>query len=133
MGITNTHYTTNPIDGGYIKGNFEFDGLSYQFVDEDHELVEGLELIALEGHTPSILGLLLKTDFGTFIFPSDACGTHLNYGPPAIPTGFMYDSLGFNRTMKKLWELEKTHNATIMFSHDYDQYQTFKKSPEFYE
>lgn len=133
LGVTNTHKSTNPIDGGYIKGNFEFPGLSYNFIDEDYELAEGLELVWLEGHTPSILGLMLKTDSGTYIFPSDAVATRMNYGPPYIPTGLMYDSLGFARTIKKLYELERKHKAAIMFSHDIEQYRTFKKAPEFYE
>lgn len=133
FGITNTHCTTNPIDGGYIRDNFEFEGLTYRFIDEDYELAKGLEVIELEGHTPSVLGLVLKTDSGVYIFPSDACGSQLNFGPPAIPCGIMYDSLGFNRAIKKLRELVRKHHATIMFSHDNEQFKTFKKAPDFYE
>ena len=133
LGITNSHRTTNPIDGGYIKWNYHYEGLDFNFIDEDYKINDEIELITLVGHTPMVLGLMLHLESGTYIFPSDACGLRQNYGPPSRPPGFLYDSLGFVATIKKLNELVEKYDATIFFSHDMEQFETFKLAPEFYE
>ncbi len=133
FGIANSHADISGIDGGYIKQNYQHEGLGYEFIDEDYKLAEGIELIALEGHSPLVLGLMLHMESGTYIFPSDAVSSKLNYGPPAKPPGFLYDSLGYGRAIKKLREMEKKYDAKFIFSHDNEQFKTLKKAPEFYE
>lgn len=133
VGITNTHCTPNPVAGGYFKWNYEFPGLTYRFIDKDYKINDEIELISLTGHTPSVLGLMLHTESGTYIFPSDACGMRLNYGPPSRPPGFLYDSIGFGETVEKLRDLQRKYDAKIFFSHDMEQFKTFRLAPEFYE
>lgn len=39
-----------------------FDGISYQLIEGDQELVEGIEAIELPGHTPAVLGLVVHLE-----------------------------------------------------------------------
>ena len=133
-GLLVTHRSQETFDGGgYFKGNFEFEGLTYNLIEGDETLAEGLEIITLEGHTPGILGLAVHLKGGVYIFPSDAVYTEKNYGPPETFPGIVYDTLGFRRSIAKLRKLEKKYNATLIFPHDPQQFKTLKYCPYFYE
>ena len=132
-GIAHSHANLSGVDGGYVKKNYQFDGLGFDFVDEDYELADGIKIFSFTGHTPCILGLMVQLQSGTYLFPSDTVNSRLNYGPPARPSAFMYDSLGYMASLKKLRRLEKEYNATIIFPHDYEQFCSLKLAPEFYE
>ena len=132
-GIAHSHASLTGIDGGYIKQNYQFEGLGFEFIDEDCELFEGIRLIAFKGHTPCILGLMLTLESGTYLFPSDTVNSRVNYGPPVRSSAFMYDSLGYAESVKKLRRLESKYHATIIFPHDYEQFCTLKQAPYFYE
>jgi glyoxylase-like metal-dependent hydrolase (beta-lactamase superfamily II) len=135
-GLVESHKSALVPSWAYLRQDFEFEGLEYEFVDEDIKLAEGLELITLEGHTPCILGLMLHLESGVYIFPSDAIPMEINYGPPPLapkPSGQTYDSLGFFRTVEKVKRLQKEYNAEIIYSHDFLRYPHLKKAPYFYE
>jgi glyoxylase-like metal-dependent hydrolase (beta-lactamase superfamily II) len=134
MALVSTHKSPDPLDwGAYIRADVEF-SCYFTLVSEDMELWEGIELITLEGHTPGILGMLVKLkNAGNIIFPSDAIYTAMNYGPPPKPPGIIYDTLGFFRTIEKVQKLAKMHNAQIFFPHDPGQFKEFRKAPEYYD
>lgn len=133
-GLCVTHQSpVNFAGGGYFKENFEFEKLNFNLIEEDMNLADGLDLVTLEGHTPGILGLLIKLESGNYIFPSDAVYTAKNYGPPANNPGIIYDTLGFERTISKLNLLQKKYHAKIIFPHDPEQFSSLKLAPFFYE
>lgn len=135
-GLVESHRRSQPPSFPYFKPNFEYDGLEFHFVDEDTKLAPDLELIALEGHAPTVLGLLLRMESGVYILPSDAVQLEANFGPPPAPPhplGQLYDSLGYYRTVDKLAKLQWTERATIIYPHDPEAYKKLKKAPEFYE
>ncbi|MEA4853017.1 MAG: N-acyl homoserine lactonase family protein [Christensenella sp.] len=108
-------------------------GITYHFIEEDTELFPGIHLFLLEGHTPGVLGMMLTLEGGNYFFPSDACGSRLNYGPPAKLPGIIYDSLGFERCIKKIRKLERDYDAKLIFSHDLKEDETYTHFPEFYK
>lgn len=116
----------------YWRSIMTIPGLKYHFVEEDTELFKGVHVFMLEGHTPGVLGLRLELESGSYLFPSDACASALNYGPPAVAPGIIYDSLGYVRCIQKLYALQKKHGAHIIFSHDPEQDESCKHFPEFY-
>ncbi len=132
-GLVETHRSCTEVNLAYLRENFEFPGLSYTLIEEDMELVPGVELIMLEGHAPSIVGLVLHLESGAWIFPSDAVYMALNYGPPMRPPGYIYDTLGFTRSVKKLYGLQKALGAKVIFPHDPVQYAELTPAPFFYE
>lgn len=128
-----SHATSENFDGGYFRGNYDFPGLDFKFVDKDYKINDEIELITLPGHTPMVLGMVLHTPAKTYIFPSDACGMKLNYGPPVRFPGYIYDSLSYVKSIERIRELQEKYDAEIIFSHDWDLFETYKKVPEFYE
>ncbi len=117
----------------YWRSTLTIPGITYTLLEEDQELFPGVHLYMFGGHTPAVMGMMLELESGNYLFPSDACGSTLNYGPPAKAPGIIYDSLGFAQTIKKLNKLEKEYNATIIYSHDRDQDKQMKVFPEFYK
>lgn len=134
-GLTVTHHcSTEPFGGGgYFKDNFHFPGLTFNFIEEDQSLAPGIDIITLGGHTPGVLGLVLHLESDAFIFPSDAVNMSRNYGPPMAYPGILYDSIGFQQTVRKLNLLQKTYQAKIIFPHDPVQFSYLEPAPYFYQ
>ena len=134
-GQTLVHLSPDPANhGAYVKADLEVPVKQFHLVDKDFELVPGVELITLPGHTPGLLGMIVHLEKeGTFIFPQDALYTRENYGPPAKASGIMYDSLAFFESVEKVRDYAKKYNAKVMFSHDMEYFLSMKKAPEFYE
>ena len=103
------------------------------FIDQDTEILPGLEVITLPGHTAGVLGLIVHLrEKGTLIFTADASYCQANYGPPARPSGNVYDTLSYYKSIEKIHGLEKAYGAKIIYGHDMDLFQTLKKAPEYY-
>lgn len=130
-----THIGPDPNVGAYVKADFsDIPGIVYKPVLEDGELSKGLEVVALPGHTPGVMGMVVHLEKeGTLIFTSDGIYSSKNYGPPANIPGLIYDSLGFVNTVEKVSRLKKQYNAKVIFGHDPEQFNALKLSPEFYE
>lgn len=124
----------NPLThGGYIKADLEVDVKQYHLIEEDMELLPGIDLINLPGHTPGLLGLVIHLDKeGTLIFPQDCVYSSEIYGPPAKASGLLYDSLSFFKSIQKVKDLEKKYEAKVFFAHDDEFFQGVRKAPEFY-
>jgi len=133
-GLVATHRTAiGYSEPAYYKVNFEIEGVEYKLINDDMELAPGIDLVVLEGHTPAIIGVMLHLESGLYIFPSDAVGSKLNYGPPIVQSGIVYDTLGVIRTTERLYRLEKQYHATVIFPHDPWQFETLKTAPYFYK
>lgn len=104
------------------------------FIERDTELLPGVEVITLPGHTAGILGIVIHLkESGLLIFPSDAIYGSGNYGPPARPSGTVYDSLSYYESIEKVRRLEAISGARVMFSHDMEFFETMKKAPGYYK
>jgi glyoxylase-like metal-dependent hydrolase (beta-lactamase superfamily II) len=103
-------------------------------VEADMEIVPGVQVITLRGHTAGLIGLVVRLkDDGTLVFTSDAIYAMGNYGPPARPSGAVYDSLAYYESIEKVRRLEATDRAKVMFSHDMEFFETMKKAPDYYK
>ena len=131
--LRETHQDYDKEDYVFIRENMHVPGIRYDLIHGDQELAEGIEAIELPGHTPAGLGLLVHLERETVIFPSDAVYTAQNYGPPVLPPGILYDSLGFQRSIEKLRKLQRKYSAKMIFPHDLAQFESLKKCPYFYE
>ncbi|MCW8996365.1 MAG: N-acyl homoserine lactonase family protein [Psychromonas sp.] len=120
--------------GGYIKADLDVPANQYHLVEEDFSIAAGIDIINLPGHTPGLLGLVVKLEKeGTFILPQDCIYTENIFGPPAKASGLLYDSLSYFKSIEKVRALKEKHNAKVIFAHDYEFFQTLKTAPEFYE
>ncbi len=133
-GLGAVHANVDPeTHGGYIKGDLERPAKQYHLIEDDFELVPGVEVVNLPGHTEGLLGLVVHLDGGTVILPQDCVYTAENYGPPAKLSGLLVDSRAFIASIEKVRRLQKKYNAKVFFAHDWDFFLTLKKAPEYYE
>lgn len=118
--------------GAYVKADLMVP-CNYKLVEKDFELVPGVEIITLPGHTPGLLGLMVHlTQEGTLIFPMDALNERATLEPePRLP-GIIYDSGRFISSIKKIRDLVRLHKAQVMFPHDLKFFRNMRKAPRFY-
>jgi glyoxylase-like metal-dependent hydrolase (beta-lactamase superfamily II) len=94
--------------GAYNKREFlNLEGIGYELIEEDIWLADDLQLFIQDGHTPGVLGMLLKTEkSGNFIFPSDAVYMQLNFGPPIKLPGIIKHQAAFLENIEKLSKIK---------------------------
>ena len=133
--VQSVEASANGVSGAYFGPEFNgIAGISYETVSGDTVLAEGLELIALDGHTRGLLGLLVETEnTGTVLFPSDAVYTALHYGPPIVYPSLCMNPEAYKANIERLEEIRAARNGTIFFSHDIDAYRMMKKAPDCYD
>lgn len=122
------------LSGAYYRQEIMMEGIGYQYIDKDTKLADDVELFLQVGHTPGVIGMVVKTEKdGNFIFTSDAVYSSYNFGPPVVLPGLCVDPVSYKANAEKVGKMKEKYNAQIMFSHDVNDFNTFKKSPEFYE
>ena len=133
-GQTAVRITHNPMEYfGYCKKDLDIVN-NYILVDEDFELLPGLQVLHLPGHAPGVLGLMIHLPkSGTYIFPMDAVYTNEIYGPPAKAAGLVFDREKYFRSIDKVRWLTDKHNAVMVPGHDCDMFKSLKKAPHWYE
>ena len=119
---------------GYCKNDLDVVVDHYRLVEEDFELVPGVEVINLPGHTPGLLGLVIHLEkAGTFVFPMDAVYTMEIYGPPGKASGLLGQRPEYFKSIERVRYLTNKYKATMIPAHDWDLFQTLKKAPLYYE
>lgn len=120
--------------GGYVKADLDSPISKYYLIEKDTELLTGIKIITLPGHTPNLLGLIVHTENnGTIIFPQDCIYNDEIYGPPAKASGLLYNQNDFFNSIEKVRNLQKKYNAMVFFAHDDKFFQTLKKAPYCYD
>lgn len=120
--------------GGYVKADLEVPVKEFHLVEEDFILAEGIEIITLPGHTPGILGIVVKLKkSGVIIFPQDAVNTSKNFTIPPKLSSIIYDNLAYFNSIEKVRSIANKYNAKVMFSHEMEFFKTLKLAPEYYE
>ena len=117
--------------GGHLKS--DYDGLGWEVVDGDTELLPGVTLIQVPGHTAGTMAMRVDLpETGTMIFTSDAVFMGDTYGPPVNP-GFLINDLStWYPSVEKVRKLAEETNAMLVFGHDSEQMKTLRIAPESY-
>ena len=131
-----SHMTAGPYAGGtYIRRCLDFPIKRYIpiSIDDDFELVSGLEIITLPGHVANLLGLIVHLPKeGNLIFTSDSMAMAETYDYNALPAR-AYDSFAWDKSIKKIRRLERQLNAKVFISHSMEWFKKYRKAPDFYE
>ena len=118
-----------------VRPHWDHPALHYRLVDGDTELLPGITLIETSGHAPfhqSVLVHLPKT--GAVLLAIDAVVMQRLFTPDrqAWPTDDNPEQL--RASTQKLLNLVESEGVTLtVFGHDGMQWQTLKKSPEYYD
>jgi N-acyl homoserine lactone hydrolase len=85
----------------------------------DQEILKGVTILSLPGHTPGTTGVLLHLDrTGAVLLTDDAMYTHDTYGPPAVGTVVTWDVPRWGASMEKIRRIATEHNAFLFPGHD---------------
>lgn len=97
-------------------------------------LCDGVTIVNLgPGHSYGMLAVLVELACGNYLLASDAIYSQAHYEPVFQLSGVVHDEKGYFETMEFLRQYAAQHHAKILFGHDMAQFQTLKKSPDFYE
>ncbi|MEU7811219.1 N-acyl homoserine lactonase family protein [Pseudonocardia sp. NPDC049154] len=117
--------------GAHIKS--DYDGLTFDTVSEDTEILPGVTLLQTPGHTWGTMSLKVDlADSGTMIFASDSLYLKESYGPPAIAAGIVYDTVAWFTSVEKIRAIEEKTNATVVFGHSAEQLTDLRLGPDEY-
>ncbi len=109
----------------------DYDGIDWQTVDGDTELLPGVTLIEAPGHTVGTMSMKVDLpETGSMIFTSDAVYMGDSYGPPATPAAIVNDLSAWYASVEKIRGIAQESDATVVFGHDAAQMQTLRTSPE---
>lgn len=126
--LKNAYFSVMTGNGGaYIRSLFDVEGIRFQTINEDTKLGEGIELFIQQAHTPGVIGLILETKHnGTLITTSDTVYTRESYERELPPGGTINKTPEeFYDNLKRVKQLEKDRGATLIFGHDYEQFQAW--------
>jgi 4-pyridoxolactonase len=117
---------------GYADRGWDHEGATFQLVDGDFELADGIHLFHTRGHTIGHLSMLVELDGrAPLLFMAD-----VSYTPDAyekdMQAGFHYDPVAGVRSIRRIKQLAKDTGAELFFTHDMATYETYKRAPDFY-
>lgn len=116
-------------NGAHLKADYE--GLDFETVTGDTEILPGVTLIQAPGHTPGTMAMQVDLkDSGTMIFTSDAVYMGDSYGPPATPAAIVNDLSAWYASVEKIRTIAAKTEATVVFGHDADQLHAMRRAPE---
>jgi len=106
-------------DGGYLRGDFDHD-LNWVPLTRDREThFTDFAFVHLPGHTPGTIGGILHLETETVLFTSDQAALSANYEAGIPPGGdFMWGKTEWRASRRRLRELDRRHDATVVFGHD---------------
>ncbi len=112
---------------GTTRANSTFEG-----IDGDVELAKGVKLIFTPGH--SIGHYSLMVDFSRSASPSSSPSTPPTRREPRTlcQASFHIDPVAGVRSMRHVRKLAEDHGAELMFSHDMENFKTYKTGTQFF-
>lgn len=113
-------------DPGYIRGDFDHD-LNWTPIHRPVEThFEGVWFRHLPGHTPGFTSIQVDLDdHGTIILAGDLAYLDENYRDERpLGANFMHDRVAWFESLNTMKELERRHDAEIVYGHDIDQFGT---------
>lgn len=119
--------------GAHLKADYE--GLEFETVSGDTELLPGVTLIEAPGHTPGTMAMRVDLpESGTMIFTSDAVYMGDSYGPPATPAAIVNDLAAWYASVEKIRTIAERGDAKVIFGHDAEQLWAMRRAPDgFYQ
>ncbi|MDP9399222.1 MAG: N-acyl homoserine lactonase family protein [Actinomycetota bacterium] len=115
-------------NGAHLKADYE--GIDFETVSGDTEILPGVTLIETPGHTKGTMAMKVDLpDTGSMIFTSDAIYLGDSYGPPATPAAIVNDLTAWYASVEKIRTIAEQSDATVIFGHDAEQLRSMRLAP----
>jgi 4-pyridoxolactonase len=117
---------------GYADRSWDHPGATFTLLTGDVELARGMHLFHTPGHAIGHYSLLVEIDGRRpLLFMAD-----VSYTPAAFAkdqqAGFHWDPVAGVRSIRRIKQIAKEWDAEIFFTHDMDEFKTYKLAPETY-
>lgn len=112
----------------YVLDDFDHD-LDWRILHQDREThFEDVEFVRLPGHTPGVTGTIFHLDeAGTLAFAGDEIYQAENYADETpLGAGLLWSHRHWFRSLQTLKEVEREHDATVVYGHDPDQFEAIR-------
>ncbi len=108
----------------YLAGDFDRE-LNWRVVDRRRrQLVDGIELLHVPGHTPGLLGAHVERDGEDLLVAGDAAFLAANYeAERSMGASLLYDSRAAADSVAFLKDVERRHDARVLYGHDPEQFE----------
>jgi glyoxylase-like metal-dependent hydrolase (beta-lactamase superfamily II) len=122
--------SANSSAGGdaYLERDFDHD-LAWRVIDQPrYHLLDGVELLHVPGHTPGLLGAhLARADAADVLIAGDAAFLEANYRDNrSMGASLLSDSRAAEESLAFLRDLERRHDARVVYGHDTDQFERIR-------
>lgn len=122
------------VSGAYFRDEIIMNDIGYETINEDQWISDDIFLFIQRGHTPGVIGLLVKTERnGYMMFASDAVYSKLNFGPPIVLPGLCIDPVDYKNNIVRLQNMKDEYNARMVFGHDIEDFRNWETAPFWYE
>ena len=106
--------------------------LNYELIEGDMELVPGVSLISVYGHTPGQQTMVVSLrDSRTIVLSADAIYTRENI-EKNIPAGSCWDRGQAMLSMQRLIHMAQREKGQLFLTHDPEAWNVLKPSPYCY-
>jgi 4-pyridoxolactonase len=117
---------------GYADRSWDQPGATFRLLTGDVELARGMHLFHTPGHAIGHYSLLVEIDGRRpLLFMAD-----VSYTPAAFAkdqqAGFHWDPVAGVRSIRRIKQIAKEWDAEIFFTHDMDEFKTYKLAPDAY-
>lgn len=119
--------------GVYLKHYLDLDFNWKTFDDRSMDLMQGMTLHHLPGHTDGLIGLQINLpESGTFFFISDHCHVIENWRDSQAQGWLARDHPAWFRSQQRLKQLERLTKGRVIPGHDEGTFLALQKEKEFF-
>jgi len=128
--LEHAYLSANSPAGGdaYLAADFDRD-IDWRVVDGERQLLPGIELLHVPGHTPGLLGAHIQRETDDLIVAGDVAFLAANYEQDReMGASLVYDSRAQAESLRRLRDRERRTDATVLYGHDPDQFDELQGS-----
>ncbi|MDZ7746089.1 MAG: N-acyl homoserine lactonase family protein [Halobacteriales archaeon] len=121
-------YRSAKTDSGsiaYFAPDFDHD-LNWTVVEGDRQLVSGVELLHLPGHTPGLLGARIDRDDETLLVVGDEAYWQENYEGQSMAASLLWDNQAWKESLAYVQDVERRTDADVLLGHDMEMLERFE-------
>jgi glyoxylase-like metal-dependent hydrolase (beta-lactamase superfamily II) len=114
-------------DIAYFAPDFDHD-LNWQIVHGDRQLLAGIDLLHIPGHSPGLLGAHIERDKTDLLIAGDEAFLAENYEEgQEMASSLVSDSRDWEQSRRKLLDIERRTGATVLYGHDMENFEELQQ------
>ncbi|QEW20844.1 N-acyl homoserine lactonase [Marinibacterium anthonyi] len=123
----------DPTPPAFFREDYDIEGLNWDIIDGDHDLMAGVSLKFTPGHTPGHQSMVVDLPhLGTAVLAADVGDLMENFTDLVLPGGSTNDEDAM-ASIHRINDLVTAHDATLFLTHDHNLLLGLKLAPDYYD